>query len=110
MSDRYMGTCGLCGNQLWAAQIHSCPIKRERAAILIEVQIEVERAKKHGEKFASLHEAYGVILEELDEVWDITRQKRRDRDPRALREEFIQLAAMAVKAIESLDNFIGGEV
>lgn len=71
---------------------------------------EVERAKMHGEKFASLHEAYAVILEELDEVWDITRQKRRERSAVELRKEFIQIGAMAVKALQSLDNFIGGNV
>jgi len=71
---------------------------------------EVERAKRHGEKFASLHEAYAVILEELDEVWDIARQKRRDRNALELRKEFIQIAAMAVKGIASMDNFTGGNV
>lgn len=85
-------------------------LDRERAAVLHEIHLEVERAKMHGEKFASLHEAYGVILEELDEVWDIARQKRRDRDPMEIRKEMIQIAAMAVKAIGSLENFIGGQV
>lgn len=85
-------------------------IDRTMAALLTEIQWEVERAKKHGEKFASLHEAYAVILEELDEVWDLTRMKRRDRDPNEIRKEMVQIAAMAVKAIQSLDNFVGGKV
>jgi hypothetical protein len=75
-----------------------------------QIDTELHSAKKHGTLFASLHEAYSVILEELDEVWDVTRQKRRDRDAQALRKEFIQLAAMAVKAVHSLDNFVGGAV
>jgi len=74
------------------------------------IMSEVERAKRHGEKFASLHEAYAVILEEVDEVWDITRQKRRERSALELRKEFIQIGAMAVKALQSLDNFVGGNV
>lgn len=74
------------------------------------IDAEVERAKRHGEKFASLHEAYAVILEELDEVWDITRQKRRERVVLDLRMELIQIAAMAVKALDSMDNFTGGNV
>jgi hypothetical protein len=49
-------------------------------------------------------------LEELDEVWDITRLKRKDRNAAELRTEFIQIAAMAVKAIGSVDNFVGGKV
>ena len=74
------------------------------------IMAEVERSKVHGEKFASLHEAYAVILEELDEVWDITRQKRRVRSAVELRKEFIQIGAMAVKALQSIDHFIGGIV
>ena len=79
-------------------------------SISLEIEAEVERAKMHGEIFASLHEAYAVILEELDDVWDITRMKRRDRSAVELRKEFIQIGAMAVKAIESIDNFVGGKV
>ena len=78
--------------------------------VLEEVDKELISSYRHGRKFASLHEAYAVILEELDEVWDITRQKRKNRDKEELREEFIQIAAMAFKAIESMDNFVGGNV
>jgi NTP pyrophosphatase (non-canonical NTP hydrolase) len=83
---------------------------KEMADILCEIAAEVERSKVHGEKFASLHEAYAVTLEELDEVWDITRQKRKDRNAKDLRKELIQIGAMAVKAIGSMDNFIGGTI
>ena len=85
-------------------------IDRDTAALLSEIQWEVERSKMHGEKFASLHEAYAVILEELDEVWDIARRKRRDRDPTEIRKEMVQIAAMAVKTVKSLENFVGGAV
>lgn len=71
---------------------------------------ELTRAKRHGEKFFNLHEAYSVILEELDEVWDITKQKQKDRSKVALRAELIQVAAMAIKALNSLDRFTGGNV
>ena len=82
----------------------------ERAAEMWNIHLEIERARVHSDKFANMHEAYAVILEELDEVWDITRQKKRDRDPVALRKELIQVAAMAVKAIESMENLTGGSV
>lgn len=80
------------------------------AAILIDIVYEVQRAKAHGDKFASMHEAYAVILEELDEVWELTRLKKRDRDPEKIRKELIQVAAMAVKGLQSIDNFVGGKV
>ena len=75
-----------------------------------DVDIELARAERHGVRFGSLHEADAVLLEELDEVWEITRQKRRERSAAELRKEFIQIAAMAVTAIHSMDNFVGGEV
>lgn len=75
-----------------------------------QIDTELVRAAAHGEKFASLHEAYAVMLEELDEVWDLTRLKKRDRDRASIRKELIQLAAMAIKAVHSMDNFVGGDV
>lgn len=82
----------------------------EEMSIYEQIAEELECAKIHGETFASLHEGYAVILEELEEVWEITLQKKRDRDPKKLKAELIQLAAMAVKAIDSIDNFVGGNV
>lgn len=79
-------------------------------ALAEEIDNELVRAKRHGDKFASMHEAHSVILEELEEFWEITMMKRRDRDPEAIRMECVQIAAMAIKAIHSMDNFVGGNV
>lgn len=81
-----------------------------RNAQVAAVMEELQKAERHGKEFASLHEGYAVILEELDEVWDITRQKRRYRSEEDLRKEFIQLAAMCFKALGSMHNFTGGKV
>jgi hypothetical protein len=75
-----------------------------------DIEDEIDRSNRHEVSFASLHEAYAVILEELDEVWDITKQKKKKRNAQELRQELIQVAAMAIKAIHSLPNFVGGEV
>ncbi len=80
-----------------------------RVEILTEIAAEVERAKVHCEHFRSLHEAYAVMLEELQEVWAITMQKRQNRNADDLRKELIQVAAMAVKAIESMPNLTGNK-
>lgn len=90
--------------------IHEGNVPFMGVGLAVEIDMELERSYAHGEKFASLHEAYAVILEELDEVWEIVRLKRRDRDKEYLRKELIQLAAMAVKAIHSMENFVGGQV
>lgn len=83
---------------------------RKNRTDVLEVMAELERAAMHGTYFASLHEAWAVIEEELDEIHDIMRMKRRDRNAEELRKEFIQLAAMAHKALGSMDNFVGGSV
>jgi hypothetical protein len=72
-----------------------------------EIDKEVARAvAKHGE-FNSLHEAYGVLLEEVDELWEIVREKRSVRDPNNLRAELVQICACAIKAVHSIENFTG---
>lgn len=83
---------------------------QDRIELLAEIAAEVERSKVHCVQFRSLHEAYAVMLEELQEVWAITMQKRRDRNENDLRKELIQVAAMAVKAIESMPNLVGGNI
>lgn len=81
-----------------------------RSDIYDNIRHEVSRSEKHGNTFRSLHEAYAVLLEEVDELWDITRLKKRDRSRDAIEVELIQIAAMAVKALQSVDNFVGGNV
>ena len=82
--------------------------------IAYEVNREVQRAMglRNGGGHAAMnspHEAYAVILEELDEYWDEVKiynphKIGRDTRPRQ-REELIQLAAMAIRAIyDTIDN------
>jgi hypothetical protein len=66
------------------------------------VSAEVVRATKLHAPLNSAHEAYAVILEELDEFKAEVWKKRSERDPSAMRAELIQLAAMAVRAIQDL--------
>lgn len=59
---------------------------------------ELKRATEQNGPFASGHEAYAVILEELCEFWDEIRLKNEDRDPANMRKELVQVAAMACRA------------
>lgn len=70
---------------------------------LVDVKEEYKRvAKEHGPAYHSPHEGYGEILEELDELWDEVRRKPKNRDPRAMYAECVQIAARATKFAISL--------
>lgn len=43
----------------------------------------------------SAHEAYAVLAEEVDELWDHVKTNQKRRDLAAMRAEAIQVAAMA---------------
>ncbi len=47
----------------------------------------------------SPHEGYAVILEELDELWDEVKKKPSARSNVAMRDEAIQVAAMAIRFV-----------
>lgn len=74
------------------------PTKQER--ILRLVQAELDRAAKFP-IFNSAHEGYGVLLEEVDELWDAIKNNKTVH-PIDQMAEAIQVAAMAVKYVESL--------
>jgi hypothetical protein len=66
---------------------------------------ELEIAMEKHKPLNSAHEAYAVILEELDEFWEEVRKKREERSREAMRTELIQTAAMCVRAIHDLDLY-----
>jgi len=77
------------------------------AMALNAVADEVQRARsKHG-PMSGRHEAYAVILEELDEFWDEC--KKKSPDPYRLEEELIQVAAMACRALADLGLIEGAK-
>lgn len=59
------------------------------------VQRELERQEKSfpGRKVASMHEAYGVLLEEVDEFWDEVKKKPTKRVPSEVLTELVQISA-----------------
>lgn len=53
---------------------------------------------KYGD-FASFHEAFAVLLEEVDELWDHVKVKEKDRNMVDMRKETVQIAGMALKIL-----------
>ena len=84
-------------------------------AIADEVVAEPQRARATHGPMNSHHEGYAVILEELDELWDVckmnthkfgseaaVRVEQRKFKREAMRKEALQVAAMAVRFIEDI--------
>lgn len=67
------------------------------------VAAELTRARQLHRPLASAHEAFAVILEEVDEFRQIVNQKREQRNKADMRTELVQIAAMAVRTITDLD-------
>jgi hypothetical protein len=70
--------------------------------IVDAIALEVNRAMGMHAPMSSAHEAYSVILEELDEFWEEVKKKREERSRERLVEELTHVAAMAVRAIHDL--------
>jgi len=63
---------------------------------------EFNRAEKLYPKFHSNHEAYAVILEELDEVWDEIKKSKDIKANESIKKELIQVGAMVIRYLDNL--------
>lgn len=78
------------------------PTVTRDAIALNRVADELRSARTMHQPMNSSHEAYAVILEELDEFWEEVRKKRAERSSAAMFKELIQVAAMAIRATSDL--------
>ncbi len=67
---------------------------RAESKALKEIAREYVRATEKFGGFATTHEGYAVILEELDELWD---EIKANSTKKAMRKEAMQLSAMAFR-------------
>lgn len=70
--------------------------------IFPEIEQELESARAKFQAFNSAHEGYAVLLEEVHELWDEVRHKKSSVEK--MREEAIQIAAMAVRFVWDVCN------
>ena len=77
--------------------------RRQAWKFALPVFDEVAQACAKHAPMNSLHEAYAVLLEEVDELWDECRKKSSERNRDDVRTELIQIAAMAFRAAIDLD-------
>lgn len=91
--------CTTC--QYWWTEVPGVP---EGVSVIIDdIRDELDWAlAKFPRKQTSLHEAYAVLLEEVDELWD---EIKHGGNKSYVREEAIQVAAMAVRLVlECIDT------
>lgn len=71
---------------------------KEKTTRAIEDSIgELMVATQNYGPMASPHEGYAILLEEVDELWDEVKKSPKKRDPKAMRKEAVQVAAMALR-------------
>jgi hypothetical protein len=68
------------------------------STVLIEVEQEIHRAMAKFHSMSSGHEGYGIILEELDELWHEVKHGTKEKSYT----EAIQVAAMAIRFVVDL--------
>lgn len=56
----------------------------------------------------SAHEGFAILAEEVDELWEIVKQKQTARDPAAMLKELVQIGAMAQRMAEEI--VLGGRI
>ena len=71
-------------------------------SIISEVVVELAEARERYEPFYSAHEGYAVLLEEVDELWAEVKKRPTERNVERMREEALQIAAMAVRFIQDV--------
>lgn len=73
------------------------------SSIILDAVDELKSAMAKHVPMNSAHEAYSVILEEVDEFWLEVKKRREQRSPERMKEELTQIAAMAMRAIHDLN-------
>ncbi len=67
---------------------------------ILEVRDEAESAQKKYGDFASMHEAYGVLAEEVAELFEAVRLRQGGTRGERIRAEAIQVATVAMRMAE----------
>jgi hypothetical protein len=63
----------------------------------IDAHAEAQKAAMHWPPANSAHEAYAILLEEVDELWAHVKTNQKRRDLAEMRKEAIQVAAMGLR-------------
>ena len=64
---------------------------------LRDVSDELDKALRRWPKWTDAHQGWAKLFEEVDELWDEVKLKETKRNPKRMRKEAIQVAAMALR-------------
>lgn len=67
--------------------------------LLREVLRELARGEASFPPFASAHEGYALLLEEVDQLWTEVKRRPNSRSVGGMRREAVQVAAMALRIV-----------
>lgn len=67
-----------------------------------DVRRELDRARKKHKNLNSLHEGFGVLLEEVDEFWNEVKKQPKNRNKQRTYHELSQIAAVTQRIAEDL--------
>jgi hypothetical protein len=111
MSDDFLGT-------EFEDEIHETmdkqfdiELQRENLkTVLNDVKELVEKTDDRFGPYNSAHEGYAVLLEELDELWDIVKTKQQNRDLNKMYREALDVASCAIRFARDLCNEERGRI
>lgn len=70
---------------------------------LLFIEKELQKAKfRFPEKINSYHEAYAILLEEVDEFWEEVKKNENERSKKQLSLEILQVATVAIRIYQDL--------
>lgn len=78
--------------------------KSREELILSEMMKEYKRATTEYSPFASHHEGWAVIKEQLDEVWDEIKKKRGTKSTEKITKEVLHVGAMSLRFLMELTS------
>jgi hypothetical protein len=102
MSDRPGPTGYKLKRQQAIEKAVKAPKEKQLGALMKIIRAEVLDCDAHFKPFHSAHEAYGVMLEEFDELWDEIKKNQSGRDYPAMAKEAVQVAAMAIRLLRDV--------
>lgn len=70
--------------------------------ILQQVEAEFRRKTAKNDALHSCHEGWALIYEEVDELWEEVRKKKKLHDPTLMENECKQIATLAVRFMHDL--------